>query len=207
MTKIYLESLNPKVKPFLDTLTNEELTSLTHYSEDLVDSELSKPGVKAVKIRDVLLRETKPQQVFKIGNIITGETMVSKIISESPGDIYAYDSSEKKFYHAKPITSNYYFTEDVIRIYPGDYNIRFMTNTTEIIPLCKIEDFYIPMFNPEISQLYMLVEVPDNKGGETIRIECDFYTLSDQSISDLRIPSNKLLKAGKNSEQTSLRLL
>ena len=206
MAKIYLESLNPKLKPFLDRLTSEELVTVTDQSDDFIDSELSKPGVKGVKIRDVLLRETKPQQVFKISNIITGEIMASKVISESSGDIYAYDSSEKKFYHAKPI-SNYYFTNDVVRIYPGHYNIRFMTNTSEIIPLCKIEDFYIPTFNPEISQLYMLVEVPDNKGGETIRIECDFYTLSDQSIKDVRILRNVLPKVCKNSEESSLRLL
>ena len=53
----------------------------------------------------------------------------------------------------------------------------------------------------------MLVEVPDNKGGETIRIECDFYTLSDQSIKDVRILRNVLPKVCKNSEESSLRLL
>ena len=204
MAKIYLESLNPKVKPFLDSLKSDEVTVLTDVSEDSINNQIKSPGIKAVKGEMTITRNVNKRDII---------TLVSgKVVQEQKGDLYAYDTETNRLYHVEFLKTRYNgLYPDIVRIYPGDLDLRFASEAGEIVPICKVEDFYLPLFNLGFQNLYVLVGVPDDIGGRKIDIKAEFYYLSRHIRDSLRIRFENfdriLRDAPKHCEKTSLRFL
>jgi hypothetical protein len=77
MPKIYLESLNPKLKPFLDSLKNDEIRVLTDLSEDSIFNNLKTAGVKAVKGEMTITRNVNKRDIITLVN--------GKVVQEQKG--------------------------------------------------------------------------------------------------------------------------
>lgn len=201
MPKIYLESLNPKLKPFLDSLKNDEIRVLTDVSEDSIFNHLKTAGVKAVKGEMTITRNVNKRDIITLVN--------GRVVQEQKGDPYAYDTDTGKLYHVEILKRCYNgLYPDILRIYPGDLEMRFASEAHEIVQTCKVEDFHLPLFNLGFQNLYILVEVPDDIGGHKIDIKADFYYLRREAMESLRVSFDKILgNRPKGGEMTSLRFL
>jgi len=201
MAKIYLQSLNPKVKPFLDGLGEDQIRVVTDTSEDSIINQLKSPGVNALKGEMTITRNVNKRDIISL--------VGGKVVQEQKGDPYALDNETKKLYHVEFLKTCYNgLYPDILRIYPGNLDVRLASEAGEIIPLCKVEDFYLPLFNLGFQNLYILVGVPDDIGGHKISIKADFYYLSKEAAEMLKVNFRKILRnSPKGAERTSLRFL
>jgi hypothetical protein len=86
--------------------------------------------------------------------------------------------------------------------------LRFDSKAGEIVQTCKIEDFYLRVFNLEFQNLYILVQVPDDNGVHKIDIKAEFYYLRRDIRDTLSIRFDRILSyTPKGGERTSLRFL
>jgi hypothetical protein len=201
MSKIYLESLNPKVKPFLDSLEDHEVKVLTDLSRESIFNELKSKGIKAVKGQMTITRNINKRDIITLVN--------GKVVQEQKGDPYAVDKETKKLYHVEILKRCYNgLYPDILRIYPGDLDLRFASEAGEIVQTCKVEDFYLPLFNLGFQNLYVLVQVPDDLGGHKIDIKAEFYYLDRDIRDSLKVRFDRILRnRPKGADQTSLRFL
>jgi hypothetical protein len=201
MAKIYLESLNPSIKPFLDSLGDDEIRVVTDTSEECIINQLKSSGVSALKGEMTITRNVNKRDII---SLVSG-----KVVQEQKGDPYAVDTQSGKLYHVEFLRRSYNgLYPDILRIYPRNLDVRFASEAGEIVPLCKVEDFYLPLFNLGFQNLYILVEVPDDIGGHKISIKADFYYLSKDGAERLKINFDKILRySSKSTERTSLRFL
>jgi hypothetical protein len=204
MAKIYLESLNGNIKPFLDSLEDDQIKVVTDMSRDPVLNELKNKGIKAVKGQMTITRKVNKRDIIALVD--------GKVVQQQKGDQYAIDNETKMLYHVEILKKSYNgLYPDILRIYPGNLDLRFASDAGEIVPTCKIEDFYLPLFNLGFQNLYLLVQVPDDFGGHKIDIKAEFYYL-DRNIRDsLRIRFERfdriLTYPPKDCKRTSLRFL
>lgn len=204
MAKIYLESLNPKVKPFLDSLEDDEIKVLTDVSRESIFNQLKNNGIKAIKGQITITRNVNKRDII---TLVDG-----KVVHQQKGDPYALDKETNRLYHVEILKKSYNgLYPDILRIYPGDLDLRFASDAGEIVQTCKIEDFYLPLFNLGFQNLYVLVQVPDDIGGHKFDIKGEFYYLDRDIRDSLRIRFERfdriLTYPPKDSERTSLRFL
>lgn len=201
MAKIYLESLNPGIKPFLYSLGEDEIRVVTDTSEECIINQLKSSDVKALKGEMTITRNVNKRDIISL--------VGGKVVQEQKGDPYAVDTQSGKLYHVEFLRRSYNgLYPDILRIYPGNLDVRFASEAGEIVLMCKVEDFYLPLFNLGFQNLYILVEVPDDIGGHKISIKADFYYLSKDATERLKVNFDKILgNSPKSAERTSLRFL